>query len=419
MQKDYPARMALNDELHSRPSIYFEAPAMVWHEAFFVGSESTRTPATLLKLGLTNSSDGKSGIARTTSGRIKWEIHAEFVSLTYVIAWSGASDAIPLREEIWLNLISEMPGQRINSIEVIVASAGQHDARTLLGASNEVVASAIGNQDAEVWSTFRFNESNATRFVLLNRNLNAFRTGRMVRRLLEIEDYRLMALLSLPLAQQVFGRCGEFETRLQQLVASLGQQPHQQAHLLDDLTRLAGEILDVSVHSQERFSATAAYAELVFARLAELREHHVDGYQRLGVFIERRFRPAVRFCAQASRRIENSATRVARASDLLRTSVQVELEQQNVQLLATMEKRTHVQIKLQEAVEGFSIVAISYYAISLFKLILENLPHDTGIADYKGVILLAGIPLIIFAVWFAVRRAKSFTHGETPNGAAH
>ncbi|MGZ0843214.1 DUF3422 family protein, partial [Klebsiella pneumoniae subsp. pneumoniae] len=61
-------------------------------------------------------------------------------------------------------------------------------------------------------------------------------------------------------------------------------------------------MLDVSVNTGERFSATAAYAELVFARLAELREQHVDGYQRLGVFIERRFRPAIRFCAQASRR---------------------------------------------------------------------------------------------------------------------
>ncbi|NKC49456.1 DUF3422 domain-containing protein [Ochrobactrum anthropi ATCC 49188] len=34
MTKDYPWRSVLNDELHSRPSIYFDAPAVVWHEAF-------------------------------------------------------------------------------------------------------------------------------------------------------------------------------------------------------------------------------------------------------------------------------------------------------------------------------------------------------------------------------------------------
>lgn len=410
MTTDYPRRKALHDELHSRPSIYFDAPAMVWHEAFFIGSETTSAPKALLKLGLKNTSDGKSGIAQTTSGQIKWEIHAEFVSLTYVVPWSGRADGLPLRDEIWLNLIHEMPGERINSIEIIAAIHGEHDAKALLGADRDIVASAIGNSDAEIWSTFRFNESNATRFVLLNRNLNAFRTGRMVRRLLEIEDYRLMALLSLPMAQEAFAKCSRFEGELQSIMDSLDKQPHQQQSLLKDLTRLSGDILDVSVKSGERFSATAAYSELVFARLAELREQHVNGFQRLGVFIERRFRPAVRFCAQANKRIENSATRAARASDLLRTSVQVDLEQQNVQLLASMENRAQVQIKLQEAVEGFSIVAISYYAISLYKLILENLAEFELVHHFKTVLLLSGIPLIILAVWFAIRRAKHGTH---------
>ncbi|GAA5666687.1 hypothetical protein Brsp07_05203 [Brucella sp. NBRC 14130] len=412
MTNDYPWRGVLNDELHSRPSIYFDAPAVVWHEAFFVGNEATHAPDTLLKLGLTNTSDGKSGIAQTTSGRIKWEIHAEFVSLTYVIQWSGDYNAIPLREEIWIKLVNEMPGQRINSIEIVVGLAGTHDAKLMLGAETDmdVAVSAIGNCDAEIWSTFRFNEANATRFVLLNNNLNAFRTGRMVRRLLEIEDYRLMALISLPLAQDTFSRCSVFETRLQTIVDALGKQAHQQERLLKDLAQLASEILDVSVNTGERFSATAAYSELVFARLAELREQHVDGYQRLGVFIERRFRPAIRFCAQASKRIENSATRVSRASDLLRTSVQVELEQQNLQLLESMEKRVQVQTKLQEAVEGFSIVAISYYAIGLYKTLLESLGHVEAISGMKTFLTLAGFPVIILAVWYLVHRARKLVH---------
>ncbi|NKC49458.1 DUF3422 domain-containing protein [Ochrobactrum anthropi ATCC 49188] len=194
---------------------------------------------------------------------------------------------------------------------------------------------------------------------------------------------------------------------MQTIVDALGKEAHQQERLLKDLAQLASEILDVSVNTGERFSATAAYAELVFARLAELREQHVDGYQRLGVFIERRFRPAIRFCAQASRRVENSATRVARASDLLRTSVQVELEQQNLQLLESMEKRVQVQTKLQEAVEGFSIVAISYYAIGLYKTLLESLSHVEVISGLKTLLTLAGFPVIIVAVWYLVRRAKN------------
>jgi len=130
----------------------------------------------------------------------------------------------------------------------------------------------------------------------------------MVRRLLEIEDYRLMALISLPRAQDTFSRCSLFETRLQTIVDALGKEAHQQERLLKDLTQLASEILDVSVNTGERFSATAAYSELVFARLAELREQHVDGYQRLGVFIERRFRSryqVLRASQQTHRKLGN------------------------------------------------------------------------------------------------------------------
>ncbi|HAY26080.1 MAG TPA: DUF3422 domain-containing protein, partial [Candidatus Accumulibacter sp.] len=57
--------------------------------------------------------------------------------------------------------------------------------------------------------------------------------------------------------------------------------------------------------------------------------------------------------------------RLARTSQLLRTRVDVELERQNQQLLAQMNRRAHLQLRLQETVEGLSVVAITYYASQL------------------------------------------------------
>ena len=95
---------------------------------------------------------------------------------------------------------------------------------------------------------------------------------------------------------------------------------------------------------------------------------------------------------------------------MLRTSVQFELEQQNLQLLESIEKRVQVQTKLQEAVEGFSIVPISYYAVGLYKTLLESLSHVEVVSGMKTFLMLAGFPVIILAVWYLIRRARKLAH---------
>lgn len=403
---DHPMRRQLHNELHARPSIYFDAPAVVWHDAFYVQDAIGEIPQSLLDLNGANTLDGKSGIVRTTSGQIKWEMHTEFVSLTYVVPWNGDPDVIPLKDATWTDLVGKMPGERITSVEVLVGKAGTHDVKQLLGSHSDAVASTVGAGDAEVWTTFRLNERNAMRIVVLNRALNDYRTGRMVRRILEIEDYRMMALLSLPLAQDAFVQGARFDSRLRSIVDELGAGTSRQDALLDRIAKLSADIIDFSGKTRERFSATAAYADLVFARLEEIREQRLDGHQRLGVFIDRRFRPAVRFCHQADKKIENCAVRTSRASDLLRTSVQVELEQQNALLLESMEKRVSLQVKLQEAVEGLSIVAISYYALGIIKMFLESFGKYYHNEEVLKGLYLAAIPAVILLVWFIIKRTK-------------
>ncbi|MGO8657883.1 DUF3422 family protein, partial [Rhizobium ruizarguesonis] len=85
--------------------------------------------------------------------------------------------------------------------------------------------------------------------------------------------------------------------------------------------------------ARHRFGATKAYAEIVASRTSELREVRVEQRQRIGTFIDRRFQPAVRSVEAAERRLDELAERVSLAGDLLRTTVQVQLEDQNASLL--------------------------------------------------------------------------------------
>jgi len=122
------------------------------------------------------------------------------------------------------------------------------------------------------------------------------------------------------------------------------------------------------------------------------------------VFLDRRFSPAMATCQAVSDRIRSLAERSERASNLLRTRVDIALEAQNQQVLKSMEKRGLQQLRLQQTVEGLSVVAISYYLIGIFAKLIEGF-GDYAKTDTKLVSLLS-IPVIVFLVWYGVRRLR-------------
>ena len=96
-----------------------------------------------------------------------------------------------------------------------------------------------------------------------------------------------------------------------------------------------------------------------------LREERIGGRQLFAEFMMRRFDPAMRTCRSAEERLAELSGRAERAADLLRTRVDVANQAQNVEVLRAMNRRAAMQLRLQETVEGLSVVAISYYALSL------------------------------------------------------
>ncbi len=266
---------------------------------------------------------------------------------------------------------------------------------------------------------FRLNDAGFLELFLFNKNLNDYRTGRMVRRLLEIETYRMMALLAMPMARQTLQNLVSFDRRLDTVVRHMQSTSKVDKALLVEVTKLSSEVLNFSARARHRFGATKAYAELVASRLAELREGKVNQRQRIGTFIDRRFQPAVRSITAAERRLDELGERVQLAGDLLRTTVQVQLEDQNASLLASVEERTRAQVHIQQAVEGFSVLAITYYAIGLFKVCLESVQTLGADVHYLKSALVFVVPLVLFTVWRAVRHVRSLITGQLRTSASH
>jgi len=177
------------------------------------------------------------------------------------------------------------------------------------------------------------------------------------------------------------------------------------ATLLRRLTRVSADIENLSTQTAFRFGATEAYYALVQTRIAELREERVEGYQMIQEFIDRRLAPAARTCESASRRINDLSRRATRAANLLRTRVDFALQEQNQQLLSSMEKRARLQTRLQQTVEGLSVAAISYYAVSLIGYVAKG--GEAFLPGLSSKISLAiATPVVVAIFWLMLKRFR-------------
>ena len=95
---------------------------------------------------------------------------------------------------------------------------------------------------------------------------------------------------------------------------------------------------------------------------------------------------------------------------LLRTWVDVEVERQNRDLLASMNNRARLQLRLQQTVEGLSVAAVSYYVVGLVGYLAKGSPifgrdAQAGTCDRR---IRSRSPSL--AVWWGVRRITPSAH---------
>jgi uncharacterized membrane-anchored protein len=128
-------------------------------------------------------------------------------------------------------------------------------------------------------------------------------------------------------------------------------------------------------------------------------------------FLARRLAPAMRTCQAIEDRQAMLSRKLARATTLLRTRVDVELEQQNRSLLQSMNRRARLQLRLQQTVEGLSVAAVSYYVVGLISY-LAKAAKDAGLPVPSANIATGlAVPLVVLLIWWVVRRIRKH-HGE-------
>jgi uncharacterized membrane-anchored protein len=246
------------------------------------------------------------------------------------------------------------------------------------------------------------------RILVIDRKLGPERAGALVQRLIEIETYRTLALLGLPEAQRLAPSIARIEHGLREVTEEMRSTEKliDNQRLLDELTALAAELEAGAAASLFRFGASRAYDEIVQLRLETVGERRLEGFPTWTSFLARRMAPAMRTCITTEERQANLSQKLARAANLLRTRVDVELERQNRDLLKSMNARTRLQIRLQTTVEGLSVAAISYYVVGLFGHILDGIVEASGRDIDTDIATALSVPVAVLVIWWIVRSIR-------------
>lgn len=413
----HPQRVLLHNEIHARPPEAMAAPLALSHVVMFgdaAAREASREHlSALLRDHHLPQPDAQSTHLRMDFGgfRLRWEMHTEFVTWTFSRPFdsAGFGDAEPLTavQAVPQDWLAGLPGQCLAALHVWVLPTREIQPQALtrhLLHEETLVGSTIADGQGAVFTDFAIHADGSSRMVLLADGLPSRRLGRLVQRLLEVDTYRMAALLGLPAARDASAVLGFAERELAALAEAIRLAGRdEEPQLLDRLTRLAGQVESHYAATHARFSASAAYFELVDQRLQDVAEAKLGGLQTLGEFIERRLSPARATCAWSVRRQDALSQRVSRISNLLRTRVEIEQQQSSQALLGTMNRRQDLQLKLQATVEGLSVAAITYYIVGLVSYVAKG-AQALGWPFSAEATAACAIPVVAGAVWLSLRR---------------
>jgi len=418
---DDPLRRILHEEVHARPPALLHAPERIAHLALRVAPDAhAAEEAALAELAAAHGlppPDTARGFAWLDCGafRVKWERHTEFSGWTFFRRVDpDAPAAISALDVVPRTWVANLPGATLVAVRIRLTRAPPDAADATIAAFGDavVVGSRMGDGVATVLTDLRLDADGFVRIEILDHGMSPRQAGRYVQRLLEIETYRIMSLLAFPLAKDVTPTLTDAEARLAHIAERTAvEHGENETALLDDLTRLAADVERSESRSRFRFGAAQAYYRLVAQRIGELREVRIPGVQTMHEFMDRRLAPAMATCTSVANRQAELSARIARASQLLRTRVDVELEHQNQKLLASMDRRARLQLRLQQTVEGLSIAAITYYVVGLVGYLAKG-AHSLHVPIEPDLAVAIAIPLVAAGAWFGLKRVRRhFEHG--------
>ena len=389
--EQYPERADIQAEAHARPPLAIEAETA--EVCNWVLYDLPTDPATWPE---PFDPASRHKVIDLEGGQLRIERHTEFVSIT----WLGDGPPGPAATDV----IARCPGRQLAGAHVLIRPAGWTGVADVFG-EGRLFGGEARFAGVEVATDFQVGTNQMVTYTLAGTFEDAFARGRIVKRLIDLETYRMAALLGLPAVRQATPQLQELEVRAgaaMQALTNAGDADLGAA--IRDISALLAEVGMLREELRYRMAASRAYYDIVSDRLRSLKETPISQRQTLKGFVDHRLSPAIKTVEAFDRRITDVSETLSAAMALARTRMEHTAQEYNQALLESMEKRARQQVHLGQAVEGLSVAAISYYVVGLLGTLLKSLPH---FAVSVPVMQAISVPVVILLVWLNVRRAKA------------
>lgn len=406
---DHPLRDQIVAEVHARPFHKLSAPLALSHRAILYDGASAEDVDCAVRQQAADwglpppDSDEGFFYTRNQDRALRFEPHSEFYSLTLYALNTLDIPCLNTDEK------ERLPGAYLCGVEVICQTCHEECIETLLEkhfADHQVSGSSVMGSAGQVFTDFREHpDSRMSRVLVLQQpKMIEYRCGRLLQRICEIETYRHMALLGLPLSNEVMPEVNRLEQTLAETVTAIAEARQEPAELVHQLMQQAARVEDLSARSANRLAASEAYFALLYSRIRELREERLEGIQSVEQFMDRRLDPARRTCRSTGERIERLSKRIARSTDLIRSQVDLTIEGQNKDLLEGLNRRARRQIRMQAKLESFTVIVVTYYAFDLIDRTMRNILGDTELERQLSLGLSLLVPLLALGLFWYLRR---------------
>ena len=387
---EHPERASLLAEAHARPPMDITAgDSEVWHWVLKTSGKEHELPDVVdLKL--------QHQVFEFGDSKVRFEKHTEFFTLTYFGA-EGPQQAA-------LDFIQLFPGELLTCLRLVFRAERDEGLEEALLGDRRIFGGRVCEGRIDLKTDFQVSGFCAIPFVVTGRFDDPYLAGRIAKRIIDIETYRMASLLGLTLVRELSNELEDLERRADEISQiAVGLKDAELNDLITRLSAIMSEATNLHSRVRYRFGASNAYNAIVESRLELLNEVVVDDRQTLRGFIEHRLSPAIKTVNSFEKRLHELSDQLTSLMDLIRTWVDRHTQLQNQQLLQSMELRARQQVHISQAVEGLSVAAITYYGVGLLSTFLKSLPE---LPLSKDLITAVSIPVIAFVVWRIARRLR-------------
>ena len=421
----HPERKQLSDELHARPFHDFDGAGRFIRYIFLYDNSDqiivNHINGWLREQARLPLGEGEK-FRRETFERYIFRIerHTEFVTIGFIIKGESVRNGLAkgaFDKAAWpylpFDVIETVPASLFHAIWVEIG--GQAPAKLdpqkvqLILKSQAEASSQISDGAGQLHCSFDIDENQFSRAMVFHNRITPARMGRVVLRIIEMETYRMLALLGLPMARKYLSTLVQIEHNLtdltRQLTEQISRDETEVQALLPALSQLAAQVEEISANTSYRLSATKAYHDIFLARLEGLRLARLDGHQGVYGFLDRRMMPAMQTCFAFGERVQTLSQRIERTGSLLRTQTETTIQRQNRDLLSSMDRRAQAQLRLQQTVEGLSVIAGTYYGVGLVGILAVGFNLRPPF-DQIGLVKAFAVPFVAVVIWFFINRVS-------------